>query len=61
MLVAHMTVHGMQQNSQSQFGPHGMSMQGLGPGFWILMGFTFSVAVAAVGWCWHILARSLGT
>lgn len=37
-----------------------MSIQGLGPGFWIwiLMGLAASrTAVAGVGWlCWHILA-----
>lgn len=44
----------MQQNSQSQSGPHGMSMHGRGPGFLILMGFAAKTGVVCCSWL-HIL------
>jgi len=44
----HVIVHGIQQISQSQSGPQGMSMHGW-PGFLILIGFAVR-AVAAVVW-----------
>lgn len=48
---AHMTVQGMQQISQSQPGPHGMSMQGLVPAGRLTAGLTSRTGVV-VAWAW---------